>query len=68
MTLGEMTTMLDRVQQADRETPGQFKPLVAIGHTKDLVDIAPIDAFLSLLEVRGIAVSSLEGVHARCLT
>jgi len=66
MTLGEMTAMLDRAIEIDRTTSDVFKPLVAIGHTKDLVDFDAIDLFLSYLKRKDIVISTLEGVYPHC--
>lgn len=68
MTLGEMTAMVERVRRADEQTPTVFKPLVAIGHTKDLVDLDSIEAFLIWLKDRGIPVSTLASVYQRCMS
>lgn len=66
MTLRELTSMMDAVINEDRKTPTTFKPLVAIGHTKDLVDLDTIAAFLSYLKAKGIKVSTLEEVYPKC--
>ena len=59
MTLAEMTGMMDKVIAADRKSPREFKPMVAIGHTKDLVDFDTVEAFLRWLRRRKIAVLTL---------
>ena len=53
MTLPEMTSMVEREasQRGDRQGA---RPMVAIGHTKDLEDAAPIDEFLHWLHRNGI--------------
>jgi hypothetical protein len=66
MTLAELTSMIDEVISEDRKTPATFKPLVAIGHTKDLEDFETISAFLSYLKAKGIKVSTLEEVYPKC--
>lgn len=66
MTLTELTSMVERVIHEDRKTPATFKPLVSIGHTKDLVDLESVEAFLSYLKAQNIPVSTLEGVYPRC--
>ncbi len=68
MTLAEMTAMVERVRRADEETPTVLKPLVAIGHTKDLVDLDTVEAFLVWLKDRGIPVSTLASVYQRCMS
>ena len=67
MTVNELTSMLDRVTQEDQKSPTSYKPLVAIGHTKDLLDFGNIEYFLSYLSEKGIPVSTFEEVYCRCL-
>src|ERR1019366_4450663 len=54
MTLGELTSMIGRGIREDRQDPGSYRPLVAIGHTKDLTDLNTVDAFLAFLSANGI--------------
>jgi hypothetical protein len=61
MTIEELTAMVRRVMRVDREEdPGLYRPLVAIGHTKDLADVETIDSFLSFLKTNGIPVVTFE--------
>ena len=66
MTLGELTSALDAVACEDAKDPAQFRPIVAIGHTKDLVDYTTILSFLALLKDREITVSTFDHVYPRC--
>jgi len=66
MTLGEMTTMLNRVLREDERTPDMLKPIVSIGHTKDLVDLTTVEHFLDWLEQKRIQVTTLASAAARC--
>lgn len=59
MTLSELTRMVDTVRREDRHTPAVVKPLVAIGHSKDLVDFGTIATFLEWLRERSIPVTTL---------
>jgi hypothetical protein len=71
MTLDELTTMVERRLRTDREQPNVLRPLVAIGHTKDLTDpsdIKTVDAFLSFLRENGVAVSTFTDVYSRLVT
>ena len=43
-----------------------FRPIVAIGHAKDLVDIDTVERFLDTLLERGIPVSTLQDVYPKC--
>lgn len=65
MTLHEMTSMLERVIREDEEEPSLYRPLVAIGHSKDLVDFETVFAFLSFLRAKGIAVSTFEAAYSK---
>ena len=66
MTIDELTRMVDTVIKEDQQDPTTFKPLVAIGHTKDLVDFETVELFLSYLKRRGIAIVTFHDVYARC--
>jgi len=52
--------MMDRIILQDRKDPDTFKPIVAIGHSKDLSDLETIDSFLSFLREKKIPVVSLQ--------
>jgi hypothetical protein len=65
MTLMELTSMMDRVIREDRKDPASYKPIVAIGHTKDLIDPRTVDAFLFFLREKGVAISTFEGIHPK---
>jgi hypothetical protein len=64
MTLPELTSMMGRVILQDRKDPDTLKPIVAIGHSKDLNDIETVDAFLSFLRVKNIPVVTFENIFA----
>ena len=66
MTIHELTHIVDTVILEDRKHPTSFRPLVAIGHTKDLIDLETVEAFLAYLDEKGIAVSTFEDVYPRC--
>jgi hypothetical protein len=65
MTLAELTSMMDRILRQDEAEPELYKPIVAIGHTKDLTDPDTVDAFLSFLRSRGIAISTFEDIYPK---
>jgi hypothetical protein len=67
MTLNELTSMMGRIIQQDRENPWLYKPIVAIGHTKDFIDPQTLDSFLSFLRTNGIAVSTFLDIYSRLL-
>jgi len=48
MTMAEITDMLNKIIREDQEDPSAYRPLVAIGHTKDLFDFETVEAFLAI--------------------
>ncbi len=66
MTIDELTRTMDRVVQKDEKDPEPFRPIVAIGHTKDLVDYETVEAFLSYLAQKRIKVSIFQEVYPKC--
>jgi hypothetical protein len=63
MTREELTSMTDQIIKDDQQDPQSFKPIVAIGHTKDLVDFATVDSFLRYLEQQNIKISTFADVY-----
>jgi hypothetical protein len=66
MTFDELRASVETAIQDDRHSPALLKPLVAIGHTKDLDDFETVTRFLAYLRDRGIRVSTFEDVYPRC--
>ena len=66
MTFAELKSTVESVLRLDREQPTSFKPLVAIGHTKDLVDLQTIESFLSYLKDQGVGVSTFAQTLNKC--
>lgn len=66
MTLDELTGMVDKLVKEDRQDPSSFRPIVAIGHTKDLVDFETVESFLSYLRLKGIEVSTFTEAYQKC--
>jgi len=65
MTLSEMTSMLERVIEKDRQDPKTPKPIVAIGHSKDIHDFQSVDLFLQFLHEKQIPVVTFETTFSR---
>jgi hypothetical protein len=63
MTFQELSGMMSRAIVEDRKQPGQCWPVVAIGHSKDLVDAQAIDDFLSFLRSNGVAIDTFEDAY-----
>lgn len=65
----EFRAMIEVELSKDARKPGEARPLVAIGHTKDLTDTATVDSALRFLADRGVRVTTLRGLAgslARC--
>jgi hypothetical protein len=65
MTLQELTSMMERIIQEDREQPETYRPVVAIGHTKDLTDFDTVDSVLSFLKTNRIPVATFTDVYSK---
>jgi hypothetical protein len=63
MTLQEMTSLMDEVLREDQKTPETYRPIVAIGHTKDLRDLESIDAFLAYLRKKRIPIVTFNDIY-----
>jgi hypothetical protein len=66
MTIDELTHMVDAVIRKDRLNPSIFRPIVAIGHTKELVDFETVESFLDYLTANGISVSTFADICEKC--
>jgi hypothetical protein len=67
MTLAELTGMMKRVVDEDRRDPETYRPVVAIGHTKDLTDAQTVDDFLAFLRASGIGIATFESAYSKLL-
>ncbi len=67
MNLGELKSMVERVIKADQKDPASYRPIVTIGHTKDLTDLQTVDSFLAFLMAECIPVSTFEQVYPKIL-
>jgi hypothetical protein len=65
MTLNEMTSMIERITEKDRQDPDALKPIVVIGHSKDITDFESVDLFLQFLLEKKIRVSTFSEVLER---
>jgi hypothetical protein len=63
MTDYELRKMIDRLIQEDQKDSKRFRPIVAIGHTKDLVDFKTIEWLLPYLMENQIRVSAFKDVY-----
>jgi len=65
LTVTEMIRMFDLEIEKDRRDPSLFRPIVVIGHTKDLVDFNAVDEFLSYLRQCQIRISTFDEISRR---
>jgi hypothetical protein len=65
MTLDEMLAIARSVIDEDRARPSTYRPIVAIGHTKDLRDVKSIRRFLMFLGANGIPVSTFTDIYPK---
>lgn len=67
LTAAEMISMFSLEIEKDQRNPAVFRPIVAIGHTKDLVDLTTIESFLAYLQSNGVYVSTFTDVHDKIM-
>lgn len=65
MSKDEIRNMTDNIIRKDQQDPKRYRPIVAIGHTKDLVDIPTVEFLLSYLREKGIPVVMCEQVYKK---
>ena len=65
MTFQELTVMMDGIIREDRKAPDSYRPVVLIGHTKDLTDFDTVERFLSYLKSTRISVSTFFEVYPK---
>ncbi|MBZ5656140.1 MAG: hypothetical protein LAO56_12785 [Acidobacteriia bacterium] len=65
MTLNELTSMMATIIREDRKDPETFRPIVSIGHTKDLTDFDTVDSLLSFLKQNKIAISTFQNIYPK---
>jgi hypothetical protein len=65
MTMNELSHMLGKEIQQDHKNPDLFRPIIAIGHTKDLIDYETIDSLLSYLRKKGVEVSVFRDIYPK---
>ena len=66
LTLDEMIRLVEYEVMKDKENPLEYRPIIAIGHTKDLIDLNTISSFLSYLKKKGIIISTFDKVYKKC--
>lgn len=66
MTASEMCAVVEQTLALAGNGHAEPRPIVAIGHTKDLVDFKAIQQFLAFLQENSIAVKTFLGLLADC--
>lgn len=67
MSLKELKKTAGEIEKEDKKTPELLKPVVLIGHTKDLSGFDVVDEFLAYLRSRGSRISTFEEIYDKCL-
>jgi hypothetical protein len=62
MTFSEMKEMIDNIIRIDKDSSNILKPVVLIGHTKNLFDYKTIDKFLKYTIENNITVTTFREV------
>lgn len=65
MTIKELTHILNSEIRKDQENPAIYRPIIAIGHTKDLIDFETIEFLLAYLRRKDVAVSIFSDVYRK---
>ena len=65
MTLQELTSMMEPIVQQDAADPDTYRPIAAIGHTKDLKRSETVDDFLAFLQAKRIGVATFHTVYPK---
>jgi hypothetical protein len=56
---------MNRVRRQDQQDPESYRPVVAIGHTKDPMNLGEIDSFLSYLKTNQIPVRTFTDIYPK---
>lgn len=66
MTTDELKKIIDIIIREDQQDPTSFRPIVAIGHTKDLVDFETVERLMSYLGQKRISISTFKESYQKC--
>jgi hypothetical protein len=66
LTISELIQMVDAIIREDQQNPAIFRPIVAIGHTKDLTDFQTIDSLLGYLDQKRIKIATFKTLYSKC--
>jgi hypothetical protein len=68
MSANETAEVMAAVLEADRREDGFYRPIVAIGHTKDLDDLGTADTLLAFLSQNDISVSTFTEIYPKLVS
>lgn len=66
MTTDETILMMSKIIKIDKHDPDTYRPIVIIGHTKDLTDTRQLDLFLHYLQEKDISISTISQAYNKC--
>jgi hypothetical protein len=67
MSFQELKKFAEALEEEDRKTPEVFKPIVLIGHTKDLIEFEVVDELLEYLRDGDSRISTFEEIYGKHL-
>ncbi len=62
MTINELVELMEFAIKKDKKSPEVYKPIIAIGHTKDLMDFFTLKSFFDYLSEKKIEISTFEEI------
>jgi hypothetical protein len=66
MLPNELTQMIGSIIREDEKDPSLLRPVVLIGHTKELADFETVEFLLSYLLERQISVTTFKEIYPKC--
>jgi hypothetical protein len=63
MTVAELKSVMEDAIRRDRQDPESYRPVVAIGHTKDLTDLDSVRWFLEYLRASRVPVRTFADAY-----
>jgi hypothetical protein len=62
----ELMLMVDTIIREDEKNPSLLRPLVLIGHTKELADFETVEILLSYLLERQVGITTFREIYPKC--
>lgn len=67
MNSDDIASVMTRIIQEDSADQHSFRPIVLIGHTKELNDLETVDSALSFLRQKKIVISTFDEIYHKCI-